>query len=86
MVAYALTSLPPTVTVRGMTLADYLKENGLTQREFASRIGRSRSYVSMLLSGRKVPGLRTAKSIQDATGGQVSAFSLLDGERSERGG
>jgi len=61
-----------------MRLEDYLKQHKLTQREFARRIGRSRSYVSMMMRGRKVPSLRTTNLIEEETGGVVSAFSMLD--------
>ena len=61
-----------------MRLEDYLKQHKLTQREFARRIGRSRSYVSMMMRGRKVPSLRTTNLIEEETGAVASALSMLD--------
>ena len=59
-----------------MTLADYLRGSGTTQRDFAARLGLSPSYVCEIAGGRKTPGLRLAVRIERATGGAVSATSL----------
>ncbi|MFO7853944.1 MAG: helix-turn-helix transcriptional regulator [Paracoccaceae bacterium] len=61
-----------------MRLGTYLRERGMTQREFAARIGVSRSYLSMLISGDKVPSLKTATKIEVETGGVVTATAMLD--------
>ena len=61
-----------------MRLGTYLRERRMTQREFAVRIGVSRSYLSMLISGAKVPSLKTATKIEKETGGEVTATAMLD--------
>lgn len=54
-----------------MTLADYLREQGLTARDFASRIGRDPSTVSRLARNQTRPTWDTVTAIQKATEGLV---------------
>lgn len=61
-----------------MRLGAYLRERSMTQREFAERIGVSRSYLSMLISGSKIPSLKIATKIEKETGGEVTATAMLD--------
>ena len=61
-----------------MRLGTYLRERRMTQREFAERIGVSRSYLSMLISGSKIPSLKIATKIEKETGGEVTAIAMLD--------
>ena len=61
-----------------MRLGAYLRERSMTQREFAERIGVSRSYLSMLISGSKIPSLKIATKIEKETGGEVTAIAMLD--------
>jgi transcriptional regulator with XRE-family HTH domain len=56
----------------GMTLADYLKNAGLTQAEFAARIGCIQSDVARYLAGRK-PREEVMHAIFKATKGAVRA-------------
>ena len=44
-------------------LRDFLKENGLTQTEFAKKIGVKQSQVSEWLRGKAKPGYDTLKAI-----------------------
>ena len=46
-----------------MTLADYLRGSGTSQRDFAARLGLSPSYLCEIVRGRKTPGLRLAVRI-----------------------
>lgn len=59
-----------------MTLADYLRGSGTSQRDFAARLGLSPSYLCEIVRGRKTPGLRLAVRIERATGGAVRAASF----------
>ena len=52
-------------------LAQYLKDERVTQETFARRIGRTQSIVSKLASGTITPTLETALAIETATGGAV---------------
>ena len=47
-------------------LRDFLKENGLTQTEFAQRIGVKQGQVSEWLKGKAKPGYDTLKAISMA--------------------
>lgn len=52
-----------------------MKKHGVRQVELARAIGRSRSYVSQLMSGEvKEPSLSTAYAIADAIGVPLQAF------------
>lgn len=55
------------------TLHEYIAAEGLTQEAAAERIGISRSYLSEILSGAKLPGRKTIELIEIATGGRVPA-------------
>lgn len=61
-------------------LAHYLADNGIAQRSFAVRVGCSPSYLSDILSGRRLPGLGLAARIERATGGAVKAVSWVPEE------
>lgn len=56
-------------------LAEYLTDNGLTQREFAESINLDSSVISRFLRNLARPGLDTAFAIERATGGKVKAES-----------
>jgi transcriptional regulator with XRE-family HTH domain len=60
-------------------LKDHLKRSGQTQTDFASRLGLSQSYVSRLVNGECVPGLRLALRI--AAEAKVPVESLLSDRR-----
>ena len=52
-----------------------MRERGIEQVDLARAIGRSRSYVSQLMSGKvKEPSLSTAYAIADAMGLKVQDF------------
>ena len=56
-------------------LRHLMRERGVKQVELARAIGRSRSYVSQLMSGEvKEPLLSTAYAIADALGVKVQDF------------
>ncbi|WP_420892181.1 helix-turn-helix transcriptional regulator [Paracoccus pantotrophus] len=63
-------------------LSSYLAREGLTQREFATRIGVDQSIVSRLLKsgqpGGTKPGLPLAIRIERETGGAVPAASWVE--------
>jgi transcriptional regulator with XRE-family HTH domain len=56
-------------------LITYLKENGVSQTQFAERIGITQSSLSKMCAGVILPSLETANRISIETGGHVSAES-----------
>lgn len=62
-----------------MTLDQYLKDAGQTQREFARSVGVSASYMNEIVKGGKCPSLSIAARIETETKGQVSMLALLKG-------
>lgn len=62
-------------------LASYLKENSLTHRVFAERIGVDPSIVSRLTRDDMTPSLKLAVEIERQTGGNVPAVSWVAQEQ-----
>lgn len=60
-----------------MTLAQYLRDNKLTDGTFAARIGCSAGAVRKWKYGERMPRPEQIKRIADATAGAVSAIDLL---------
>ncbi|WP_370687535.1 helix-turn-helix domain-containing protein [Epibacterium sp. MM17-32] len=56
-----------------MNLSEYLTEAGVTQSEFAARVGVTQGVISRLSSGHSLPGLALAVRIENATNGAVKA-------------
>ncbi|MDO5621939.1 MAG: helix-turn-helix transcriptional regulator [Paracoccus sp. (in: a-proteobacteria)] len=56
-----------------MDLIDYLKSAGVSQSDLARRIGKSRGYLTGIISGRRKPGRDAAFAIERETGGAVAA-------------
>lgn len=54
-----------------MRLADYLRENGLSDADFATQIGVTRQSVHNYRSGRSVPQRQVILKIYEATKGKV---------------
>lgn len=59
-----------------MTLADYLRTNGLTQEAFGARVGVRQNHISRLLAG-ALMSTSLARRIYWATGGAVTPNDLL---------
>ncbi|WP_411051968.1 helix-turn-helix domain-containing protein [Tritonibacter sp. SIMBA_163] len=54
-----------------MNLSEYLNKTGITQSEFAARVGVTQGVISRLSTGHKQPGLALAIRIEFATNGAV---------------
>jgi transcriptional regulator with XRE-family HTH domain len=65
-------------------LARHLKAKNLTQSAFAEAAGLSSPLISMWLSRRRRPGLKSAVALEAATGGAVPAASWLAKSRPHR--
>ena len=69
-----------------MRLADWLKENDIRRRDFASRIGVSNGWVTWLCDGRAWPSREIAEKIAAETGGAVTPNDFGNFERAEAHG
>ena len=55
-----------------MQLADYLREQNLSQAAFGERIGEPQQTVSRIAAGRSIPRPKIMAKIVEATGGAVT--------------
>src|SRR3954468_6832262 len=60
-----------------MTLAEFLRASGLSQRALARRLDVSDSTVSKWLHGRILPDARRLAELERLSGGQVTAADFL---------
>lgn len=60
-----------------MNLKEWLKKNEWGINDFAEHIMCHRTYISAIINGRQSPSKRLAKAIEEATGGKVTASSLI---------
>ena len=60
-----------------MQLRDYLQRHGLTQAEFAKRIGVEKLAVYRYLAGSRFPNKRVMQRITDETKGKVTASDFM---------
>lgn len=61
-----------------MTLKAWLKEQGITQAQFAARIQISQGGLNDILNARKKPSLEVAARIERATEGAITAISFVE--------
>lgn len=57
-------------------ILQYLKEEGMSQKDFAKFIGVSTSAVSQWLGGTKGIGLKTARRMQKRTKGKITVVAI----------
>lgn len=55
----------------------YMKRHGLTQDDFADRMGYSQSAVSQWLNGRKSISIRTAERLEKRSDGEIKVRALF---------
>lgn len=60
-----------------MKLADYLAQNQIRRSDFAARIGKSQSYVTMICQGVVWPSREAVARIQEETRGAVTANDFV---------
>jgi transcriptional regulator with XRE-family HTH domain len=60
-----------------MDLREYLKLNKIKQKNFADDVGISEAYISLILSGRRMPSVPVALQIEKASKGKVRAIDIL---------
>lgn len=59
--------------MRRVTLSDYLKKRGLSDADFAKRVGMNRTVIWSYRTGRRMPMADKVAVIEKATGGLVGA-------------
>ena len=59
-----------------MKLSEYLKNEGLTQEQFAKKLGKSQTLISAYCTGSMMPPRQTALKIVKITDGQVTLSDL----------
>lgn len=62
-----------------MKLHEWLDQRSISPDKFSKDMGISKSYVYMLLSGRKIPGTRLTRDIIEYTKGEISSKDLMEG-------
>jgi hypothetical protein len=60
-----------------MTLKVYLAHNNMTLKDFSKEVDFDRTYLSLVMSGKKHAGKRLAKYVDRATNGQVKLKTRL---------
>tara|TARA_B100000809_G_scaffold121754_1_gene119911 strand:- start:91 stop:291 length:201 start_codon:yes stop_codon:yes gene_type:complete len=58
-------------------IAKFLESQGLTQADFAKRVGLSRQQINNVVRGRSNPSLRTIRKIVEVTGGEITLLDLV---------
>ena len=66
-----------------MQLKLYLVKNRITIKEFCEKIGYSRNQISGIANGKLTPSKRLAKTIEQATNGEVKAEDLMKDTKDE---
>ncbi len=64
-----------------MNLKEYLFRKNLMVRQFGEMINYSPRYVSQVMNRHLKPGAKFIKTIEKATGGQVTEEELLTGKK-----
>ena len=65
--------------MRGMTLAEYLRERAMTREQFAEKVGAHPVTVSKWISGTMFPRREKLARIAALTGGAVTASDFMAG-------
>jgi transcriptional regulator with XRE-family HTH domain len=61
-----------------MTLAEFIAQQGITQKQFAERSGMTEATVSRILNGLQSPSARNLKLIYQLTAGAVTVMDFPD--------
>ena len=65
-----------------MDLREYLFRKKMSATEMSHIIECSRTHISEIVHGRRIPSKRLARDIEKATNGEVTIEELLKGEKS----
>ena len=60
-----------------MKLKKYLKENGLSEKDFAEILGVTQAHINYLVHGKKNPSAPLTKRIEEVTNGEVTFNDLF---------
>jgi len=61
-----------------MKLKDYIKEEEMTEQEFARSIGVSQPHINFIVRGKRNPSFELAKIIEEKTKGIVTFSDLFN--------
>ncbi len=64
-----------------MELREYLFKNNIKYIDFAKKINYNNCYLSLVANYQKIPSLRLAKAISEATNGEVSIEEIMKKQR-----
>lgn len=70
-------TIDPVKTPNLVVLADWMRTNSVNMTALAKRAGLSKGYMCELLLGKRPLPLKSARCLESATGGKVSAAQLL---------
>lgn len=61
-------------------LQKYLKNKGISQLDFAKKIGTAHNNLNLIVNGKSIPGLKLAYEIEKMTGGVITLYDWLPDE------
>ena len=64
--------LKKNMALRSMDLDEYLFRKRISQTDFATDLGTSRTHLGEVLRGRRTPSVKLAKKIEELTKGEVT--------------
>jgi DNA-binding XRE family transcriptional regulator len=64
-----------------MKFSEWAAKRGFTDDEIARRVGCSRSTITFLRNGKRVPSLQLATAIERLSNGRVRASSFMENEQ-----
>lgn len=73
-----LDNLIHVVIIENMKLKEYLKENGIRQKQFAKLAGITELAVHRYIKGDRKPDCESLVKIKEATGGKVDAEDFVN--------
>jgi len=60
-----------------MDLREYLFRKRITNKDFAKLVRYDHSYIGEIINGKKKPGKKLARLIEEATNGEVTVDELM---------
>lgn len=66
-------------------LQKYLKNKGISQIDFAKKIGTAPNNLNLIVNGKSIPGLTLAYEIEKMTGGVITLYDWLPDESKKKG-
>jgi transcriptional regulator with XRE-family HTH domain len=67
-----------------MSFKKYLDDNDVNYSKVAIRLGVSRSYLNLLLNGKRYPSIDLARKIEEYTNGKIKWHTLVKPRTDEK--